>query len=150
MMKPLASFGNSTIESNTNLSRSISFSILDQYQNEISIQTNLSNLIEIFIPRDPNLIISEMIKQNVLSLNSNSHNQIFNLNYVNITSTLSVSIHLEIHPLNTNLSYLFIYKFDQSPQLNSSLNQIDGWTLLCPSSKIYFSELPLPFPTQNF
>ena len=70
-MKPLASFGNSTIESHTNLSTSISLSILDQYGNEISIQTNLSNPIEILIPRDPNLIISSMILQNVISLNSN-------------------------------------------------------------------------------
>jgi hypothetical protein len=133
-MKPLASFGNSTIQANTNLSTSISVSILDQYGNEIPIQTNLSNPIEILIPRDPNLIISSMILQNVLSLNSNTHNQIFNLHYVNITSTLTVSIHFEIHPLNTNLAYLFIYKFDQSPRLNSSINQTDGWTLLCPSN----------------
>ncbi|CAF4402529.1 unnamed protein product, partial [Adineta steineri] len=27
---------------------------------------------------------------------------------------------------------LFIYKFDQTPQLNSSINLIDGWTLFCP------------------
>ena len=57
MMEPLASFGNSKVQSNTNLSRSISLSILDQNGNEISIQTNLSHPIEIIIPRDPNLII---------------------------------------------------------------------------------------------
>ncbi|CAF1191151.1 unnamed protein product [Adineta steineri] len=133
-MKPLASFGNSTIESHTNLSTLISLSILDQYGNEIPVQTNLSNPIEILIPRDPNLIIPEMILKNVTSMNTTPHNQIFNLNYVNITSTLTVSIHFEIHPLNTTFAYLFIYKFDQSPQLNSSINQIDGWTLLCPSN----------------
>ena len=38
-----------------------------------------------------------------------------------------------MHPLNTTIAYLFIYKFDQTPQLNSSLNTIDGWTLFCPS-----------------
>ena len=135
-MKPLASFGNSTIESNTNLSTSISLSILDQYGNEIPVQTNLSHPIEILIPRDPNLLISAMILQNVLSLNSNSHNQMFNFHYVNITSILTVSVHFEIHPLNRNVAYLFIYKFDQSPRLNSSINQTDGWTVLCPSSKI--------------
>ncbi|CAF1681875.1 unnamed protein product, partial [Adineta ricciae] len=42
--------------------------------------------------------------------------------------------HFEIHPLNTSLAYLFIYKFDQSPQLNSSINLIDGWALFCPST----------------
>ena len=30
-----------------------------------------------------------------------------------------------------NLSYLFIYKFDQLPQLNSSIHLIDGWTIFC-------------------
>ena len=55
MMEPLASFGNSKSQPNTNLSRSISLSILDQYENEISIQTNENQSIEIIIPRDPNL-----------------------------------------------------------------------------------------------
>ncbi|CAF4397681.1 unnamed protein product, partial [Adineta steineri] len=31
-----------------------------------------------------------------------------------------------------SLAYLFIYKFDQTPLLNSSINLIDGWTLFCP------------------
>ena len=55
-----------------------------------------------------------------------------NLHYINITSIFSISVHFEMHPLNTNLSYLLIYKFDQIPQLNNSINQIDGSTLLCP------------------
>ena len=33
-----------------------------------------------------------------------------------------------------NVSYLLIYRFDGIPQLNSSMNRIDGWTLLCPSA----------------
>jgi hypothetical protein len=77
-----------------------------------------------------------MILQNVTSINSTPHNQLFNLNYLNITSSLSISVHFEMHPLNITLGYLFIYKFDQTPQLNSSINQIDGWTLFCPSSKL--------------
>ena len=79
-----------------------------------------------------------MILQNVTSMNSTPHNQLFDLHYVNITNILSVSVHFEIRPLNTSLAYLFIYKFDQLPQLNSSINFIDGWTLLCPSSKLVF------------
>ncbi|CAF1644087.1 unnamed protein product [Adineta ricciae] len=46
-----------------------------------------------------------------------------------------IVVHLEIHPLNSTLSYLFIYKFDQTPLLNSSINFIDGWTIFCPSRK---------------
>ncbi len=135
-MQPLAPLGNSTSQPNTNVSTLISLSILDQYGNEASIQTNLSHPIEIIIPRDPNLIIPPMILQNVTSMNSTPHNQLFNLNYLNITSSLPISVHFEMHPLNITLAYLFIYKFDQTPQLNSSINQIDGWTLFCPSSKL--------------
>jgi hypothetical protein len=77
--------------------------------------------------------------QNVTSLNSTPHSQLFNLQFVNITNPLAISVHFEIFPLNTNLGYLFIYKFDNSPILNSSMNQIDGWTLFCPLSEFYFS-----------
>jgi hypothetical protein len=138
-MEPLASFGNSKSQVNTNLSRSISLSILDQYQNEILIQTNKNESIEIIISRDPNLIIPEMILENVTSINTIPHNQLFHFYYVNITSILNISVHIEIHPLNTSLAYLFIYKFDNVPQLNSSINQIDGWTLFCPSSESFFT-----------
>jgi hypothetical protein len=127
-MEPLALFGNSKSSSNTNLSTSISLSILDQNENEISIKTNENNSIEIIIPHDPNLIIPQMISSNVTST---VHNQSFNIHYVNITSILPISIHFEIHPVDTSVTYLFIYKFDQIPQLNSSINQIDGWNLFC-------------------
>ncbi|CAF4747705.1 unnamed protein product, partial [Rotaria magnacalcarata] len=56
-----------------------------------------------------------MALQNVTSFDSNPHNQLFDLYFINITSNLSISIHFEIHPLNNNLSYLFIYKFDNPP-----------------------------------
>jgi hypothetical protein len=134
-MQPLAPLGNSTSQPNTNVSTLISLSILDQYGNKVSIQTNFSHPIEIINPRDPNLIIPEMILQNVTSMNSTPHNQLFYLQYLNITSVLSISVHFEMHPLNTSLAYLFIYKFDQTPLLNSSVNLIDGWTLFRPISK---------------
>ncbi|CAF3980133.1 unnamed protein product [Rotaria sp. Silwood2] len=133
MMNPLAPFGNSKSGLNQNLSRSISLSILDHNENEISIRTNLIEPIQLIIPRDPNLIIPSMILQNVTSTNNTPHNQLFYLNYINITNNLTVSIHFEVYPLNINLAYLFIYKFDETPLLNSSINLIDGWTLFCPS-----------------
>jgi len=137
-MQPLAVADQSGSQLNTNLSRSISLSILDQNLNEVSIQTNLNDSIEIIIPRDPNLIISSMYLQNVISTNFTFHNQLFNLHYVNISSTSAISVHFEIRSLDSSLGYLFIYKFDSSPQLNSSIDQIDGWTLFCPSSEILF------------
>jgi hypothetical protein len=140
-MEPLASFGNSKLPSKTNLSTSVSLSILDSNGNEVSVQTSLSAPIEIIIPRDPNLIIPAMTLQNVTSMNSTPHQQLFHLHYMNITSSLPLSIHFEIQPLNSTLAYLFIYRFDQAPLLNSSVNLIDGWTLFCPLSEslLHFS-----------
>ena len=130
-MERLASYEKN---SNTNLSTLTSLTILDRNGTEIPIQTNLSCPIEIIIPRDPNLRIPEMIIQNVTSINSTSHNQLFYYHFINIKTILPISVHIEIHPLNVNLSYLLIYKFDKLSQLNSSMNQTDGWALFCPSS----------------
>jgi hypothetical protein len=130
-VNPLASYGMSKSEPYTNFSRSISFSFIDQNGNEVSIETNKSNPIEIIIPRDPNLIISPMVLQNISSM---SDNELFHLQYINITSNFPISIHFEIKPLNISVGYLFIYKFDNLPQLNSSIQQIDGWSLFCPSN----------------
>ncbi|CAF4641422.1 unnamed protein product [Rotaria sp. Silwood1] len=132
IIEPLASADKS--QSNTNFSRSISLSILDQYNHELPIQATVANLIELIIPRDPNLIIPPMFLENVTSFNEFSHNQLFHLKYINISSTFAISIHFEICPLNKKLAYLFIYKFDHSPILNSLINQIDEWTLFCPSN----------------
>ena len=129
ILEPLASFGNS----NTKLSTSISFSFLDRNGNEIHFETNQSQPIEIFIPRDPNFILPDMILQNVTANNSTAtaHQQLFNLHYVNLTNQNSISIHFEMQSFNRNLSYLLIYKFDQIPQLNETIRQIDDWTLFC-------------------
>jgi hypothetical protein len=141
MMQPLASADQSSSQSGTNLSRSISLTILDQNAAEVLIQANLTNPIELMIPRDPNLVVPSMTLENVTSFNATPHNQLFNLHYVDITNSLPESVHFEIHPLNTSLGYLFIYKFDSSPLLNSSINQIDGWTLFCPLSKSSLSSV---------
>ena len=131
-VEPLAVFGRNEFSSNTNLSISVSFSIVDQNGKPISIKTKETNPIEIFIPRDPNLQIPSMILQNVTNLTE--HDQLFNLHYVNLTTILSISVHLELRSLNSSLCYLLIYKFDGIPQLNSSLNQIDSWKTICPSN----------------
>ena len=136
-MNPLAVFGNSKESSNTNLSRSSSLSIIGTNGKEISL-TNLGNqIIEIRIPRDPTLLLPEMSLENVTSLNTTATRLVFNLHYVNITQTHSSSIHLQMQPLNESLAYLMIYKFDQSPVLNSSMKVIDGWSLFCPLSNIF-------------
>ena len=136
MMQPLAPAGDCP---NTYLSRSLSLSIYDQNGNEVPIQSTGNQSIEIIIPRDPNFVIPLMTLQNVTSSSSSPHHQLFNLHFVNITSKLSISIHFEMLPHKKNLAYLLIYKFDGSPQLNSSISVIDGWSLLCPSSSYSLS-----------
>lgn len=136
-MQPLASAGASPFQANTNLSTSISLSLLDHNANEIPVHTSVNHSIEFFIPRDPNLLVPPMVLQNVTSMSSD---QPFNLHFVNMTEfsankNITISLHFEIRPLNESLGYLFIYKFDSSPQLNSSINRIDGWSLLCPASE---------------
>ena len=134
-MNRLAVADRSATAPNTNLSRSISFSILDRDGNDVAVTTNTSQPIEIIIPRDVNLLIPPMIVQNVTAASLAAHAQIFNLHYANLSAmTASFSIHLQLRPMSSNLSYLLIYKFDQPPRLNSSINDIDGWTLFCPSN----------------
>jgi hypothetical protein len=146
MMQPLASAGASRSQANTNLSTTISLSVLDQNGNDVPIRASIDHPFQFIIPRDINMIVSPMALQNVTTMNDN-HNRIFNLHFVNITqsnSNLTVSLHFEMHPLNTSLGYLLIYLFDNSPQLNSSINQTDGWSLFCPLSEFFpFSNIDL-------
>ena len=108
----------------TNFSRSFTLSIVDRNQ------TNFTNPIEFFIPRDLNLRISEMFQQNVTELN-NEKKEFFHYHQINLTRNnpnLTYSFHLEIQPMNINLSYLLIYQFDDRPQWNS----LNNWTYFCP------------------
>jgi hypothetical protein len=133
MIEPLASANdNYQIPTYTNLSRAFSLSILDENGEEIGMKINLTDSIEFFIPRDPNLIIPPMFLQNVTF--DNEKHSLFNYHFINFSRTnpnLTFSVHFEMQPLNSNLSYLLIYKFDDKPQLNS----MDNWTILHPSSE---------------
>ncbi|CAF5159761.1 unnamed protein product, partial [Rotaria sp. Silwood1] len=55
--------------------------------------------------------------------------------YINLTHNLnlSISLHIEIEPKNQNLSYLFIIRFNNVPNLNKNL--IDEWKLMCPRDR---------------
>ncbi|CAF1144423.1 unnamed protein product [Adineta ricciae] len=134
MMKPMAIHGKSWLKTQTNLSRSISLSINDQNGIEMPLETDLSTPIEFFIPRDPYLEIPPMILQNVTSIYSLNRSSSFHFQYLNITNDLPISIHFEIKPLNINLSYLFVYKFDRSSVFDSSLKKVDGWILFQPEN----------------
>ena len=147
---PLASHGNSQSTTSsastatTNTSRSVSLTLLDANGQELPLvlSNDTHEKIEIRIPRDPSLSLPAMSYENVTALNNDTvHQLIFNLHYINITSQLPISVHLEMRPINITLSYLLIYRFDQSPQLNTSIQNIDGWTLFCSQSEISPQEL---------
>ena len=131
-MQPLASPGTSRLQSNTNLSRSVALSLFDSDGRELATTTDQDHRIEMMIPRDPNVVIPPMALQNVTFADASPNRQLFNLHFVNITSQLPISLHLEMRPLNPNIAYLFVYRFDSAPQLNSTTNLIDGWTAFCP------------------
>lgn len=127
-------------QGHTNLSTLLSVSFLDDNFDEIPVHTNHNQSIELWIPRDVHTHPPAMALQNVsfLEIDSTINNRQFNLHLINITQAkknLSVSVHLEMHPLNRTLGYMLIYKFDDIPLLNSLIHQIDDWTLLCPSSE---------------
>ena len=133
MLQPLAAAGNARSSANTNLSTSLSLSVLDTNGHEIPIHTDPAHPIELIIPRDPNAIVPPMIVQNVTRADASPHRQLFNLHFSNITSALPVSVHFEMRPCNITLGYLFIYRFDTAPQLNNSIQLLDGWSVFCPS-----------------
>ena len=128
-LEPLAPFGN--IRSNTNLSRSLSLSVLDENGKELSIKTNEKSLVELIIPRDSNMIIPQMISQNVTDHNQSFYYKLIDLNKLRPHPRLTVSIHFQIRPENKSLAYLFIYQFDHSLRFN----QLDGSQFFCPWSK---------------
>ena len=149
-MQPMAIVGNARFSVNTNLSRSLALSVLDAGGRDLAIGADRDHPIELIIPRDPNLVIPPMALQNVTSTNAAPHRRLFNLHFSNITSTLPVSVHFEMQPLDATLGYLFVYRFDTAPQLNSSVRLIDGWTVFCPSSKFShrFDQIS-PFASQT-
>lgn len=91
--------------------------------------TNTSNPFEIRIPHQSNRLMPPMIRQNVkLSPKPIS----FNYHYVNLTHhwNLSLALHIDLKPENVHLSYLFIIRLSNTPDIQS--NDIDERKLLCP------------------
>ena len=92
----------------------------------MKIQTNR---LEFFIPRDPSLIIPQMFPHSVTTIN-NTDDPFYYLR-VDLPSdnpNITLSIHLELHPLNVTPGYILIYQFDQQMKLYSTKN----WSLFCP------------------
>ena len=141
VVQPLAVSDDLRSQANTNLSRSVSLSIVDADGNETAVRVTSDHPIELIIPRDPNLVLPPMTLQNVSSKYTVAPNsQTYNLHYVNLVSQASsAALHFEMRPSNASLGYLLIYRFDSSPQLNRSTSLIDGWTRFCPSNETLYT-----------
>lgn len=115
----------------TNLSTAISFSIFDRDGNELQLQTTQAHPYRLVIPRDPNLALPPIIEQNVTAMNDTPHQLLFNLHRIDLTAfgDLSVSVHIEVQPMNSSLAYLFVFGFDAAP------TTMERWAVFCPSSE---------------
>lgn len=102
---------------------------------------NPTHPVQLRIPRDGNFLLPAMILENVTGDNQSLHLKMLDIEQLQPNPNQTISIHFEIQPLNTNLSYLFIYQFDDRTPWVESTDQLDGWTTLCASSK--FSRLTI-------
>ena len=135
MVEPLAP--SDSEQSNTNLSRSLSLTILDEGGNEISLRASMNNPIEFIIPRDPQSSVPSLILQNVTSISMTNHSTSFNLRWIDLTLSNpnhSMSLNIDMRPVNSSIAYLLIYRFDRAPLLNNDTSQLDGWSCFCPTS----------------
>jgi hypothetical protein len=118
----------------------VSLTLVNADGNELPVSSD--NRFHLWIPRDPNAQMPPMSLQRVVHNRSNTtdHQLQFNYHYFSLQSRsrTNVSMHIEVQPMNTTMvssvGYLLIYRFDVAPRLNSSMREIDGWSLLCPSS----------------
>ena len=98
---------------------------------------------EFFIPRDPNRYIPSMELQNVTD--KNEEYSFFNYHWLEFPRNernLTFSLHLEIHPMEENISYFLTYQFDtQSP-----VQSIESWSCFSPQGHfcfLHFSQLTI-------
>ena len=135
MVQPLAVADQSSAGGNTNLSTSISLTLVNEDGTAVLFNVDATQPIELFIPRDPNSVVSLLDWERKTA--SNGSNRTMHMHFLNLTrkGDLEVSVHLEIRPLVQSTAYWLIYRFDDPPQINSTINLTDGWSLLCPFRK---------------
>jgi hypothetical protein len=97
---------------------------------------NTTKPFEIHIPRQKNILMPSMIYQNVSLLSNDSE---FKYHYINLTHNLdlSIALHIEIEPENSELSYLVIIRFSGKPDLKTNL--FDESKLICPKGSFRLS-----------
>ena len=132
MVQPLAVAGQSSAGGNTNLSTSIFLTLVNENGTDILFHVNGTEPIELLIPRDPNSIVSLLNWERKTT--QNGSNRTMHMHFLNLArkADLEISVHLEIRPLVPSTAYWLVFRFDDPPQINSTSNLTDGWSLLCP------------------
>ncbi|CAF1616393.1 unnamed protein product [Adineta ricciae] len=143
VVTPLAAAGNNgRTQASVNVSRSVGLSIFDSQGTSKPIQ-GLSKPIELLIPRDTSIVIPQMTFQNATGRTSTStanNNRQFALFYVNVTgpsATVTLSATFEFKSVHPSVGYVVIYRFDDIPLLNTSVNKTNGHRVFCPADKVY-------------
>ena len=136
-MQRLAPMNNLQYHLRTDFSRSVSVSVLDERLSDSPIMINHDKPIEMFLPRDPKLTVPPMIFHNVTSFGDNQifHFHRVSFDHLSTNENFPFSSHLEVHPLNTSVSYFFVYKFDAPSRFENIINEIDGRKVFCAQSK---------------
>jgi hypothetical protein len=126
------------VSSITNLSTSVSLAVLDRDGQEMNLTSASGGVpFEFIIPRDPNAPVASMVVQNVTMLSDDHrHALLYQLYHVSLNQSNGwpVSVHIDVRPLNVSVSYVVVYRFDGAPQVNRSMQVVDGWMMLCGSS----------------
>ena len=114
------------------MSSSSDLSLYYANMNEIPISRSKSP-IGILIQRD-----NQQIQYPFQYVNTSIINAMENSTYLPNSFTIksmNASIHIELKPLNTNISYLIVLKMGALPIINSSYADYSSFEIFCPSNK---------------
>ena len=121
---------NSNNETLIGMSSSIGVSFYDENINEIDIKSSQSP-IDIRIIRDNQHVTYEYQYVNSTQIN-NVSNGVFLQNSLTLKST-NASVHIELKPLNKNISYLFFLKLGSLPIVNATHTDYTKFQIFCKS-----------------
>lgn len=113
------------------MSNQISLGYYDADQKEIPI-SNLETPIKIKINRNlTGQPLPTFKVMNLTTMNETNRTEYatFGMNLVG----QSLSIHINIQPVNQSMCYLFLFKFGETPVYNSTYKAYDHWRLFKPS-----------------
>lgn len=114
-------------------SKSVSLSFLDESSDEINV-TNSSENYEFFIPRNPTIEVPQF-KNNFETRSDN----FLKLSGLYLTKT-NVSLHIQIRPVNSSISYFFALKKRSYPIVDKTSHSFDYSKIFCPKgNQIFFN-----------